>query len=392
MKISKEGMAGTFVISNAYMAKLSRDIMLPALPAIAIALNTSSTYVQYSLAIYYFGLAISRIVFTPLSDIFGRRPIVLLSLPIFILGSLLSIFAEDIYLFIFSRLLQALGLGCMTSIGRAMVNDVFPERKTTRTLAFLSAAAVWAPAIATFIGGHLQVWFGWRADFVFLTVCGVLLLLECLVVLRETKKGAVKRERIGKQIFLQYFTLLNNKAFNRYLFSFIFIASGTVVYFTASPFLFVHQLGVPVNVYGSYAFVTVIGMLAGRLMAGFLSEKWATDAVLLLGVCFGLAGGLLMLALALLFPLSVVNVLLPTAVYFCGMGLMAPTSKAATMAILPTMAGSASALLGMMQGLSSTVTSMIIAHVHERDAIPMSMLLIALALLGLIVFWKTRAC
>lgn len=381
----KETHAKINLMSAWYISKFSRDIYLPSLPAIAIALSTNQTYVQYSITLYFLGLAISRFLWTPLSDMYGRRPIILLCLPLFLCGTLLDFLAYDISAFLIGRFLQAIGIGCLTSLGRAMINDIYPEAKQmTKALTYLSFIGVWAPALATALGGHLQQWFGWRADSLFLAVCGGLLLLQSIYVLKETNPELLPKTQVMKQVIANYKLLLTSALYCRYVLCFSLIFAGTVVYYTASPFFFIHTLQVPAHIYGYFAFLTVSGILLGKVLSSWLIDYYDVEKVIQCGIGIALAGAVIMLLNALIFKPSVLGVLLPMFIYFNGMGIMSTTSRAGSIKAMEKMAGAGAALFGVGQGLASSFFSLITAHFHAKTAIPMAVLLV---LLGCLALW-----
>lgn len=374
-----------------YVTKFSQQIYLPSMPAIMVGLGTNSTQVKYTVALYFLGLALSRIIWTPLSDIYGRRAIVLINLPIFLAGTLLSAFAPHIWLFSLGRLLQALGIGCITALGRAMISDVYGDTKdTTKALTYLGIVAVWAPALATILGGHLQSTFGWRADFFFLTLCGALLLIQSIYFLKETNEDLAKKDDVLRQIITRYKALLRDKHYCRYLFCFSFIFGGTAVYYTASPFLFIANMHVPAHIYGYFALFTVMGMLLGRLLGSLLMNRLTINAVINVGILIALGAGGLLFCLGVWHIPKVLTILILIMVYFSSVGMLSPLTKAASMATLPKTAGAAAALFGTIQGLISMVASMISAHLAEKTVLPMASMFIILALLALSSFYIFR--
>ncbi len=374
------------VVTSWYAAKFSRDIYLPSLPAIMIALGTTQSIIQHTVAVYFLALGLSRFIFAPLSDIFGRRIIILWTVPLYVAGSILCFAAVNMPEFIIGRLMQGFGIGCVTAIGRAMVNDLYSKERTTKALAYLSITAVWAPAIATALGGFIQVNFGWRVNFLFLTLVGVALFLQCYFVLQETNKDMLERKNILLDVLDTYRQLITSRYYCRYLLTYSFIFAGTVVYFTESPFIFIHVMKISPQIYGYFAFGTISGMLIGKLIAAKATDYFSVDKVIMIGLFFGLTAGLIMLELAIQSGLSVVNILGPTILYFAALGVLSPTSKAASMGTKRGTAGSAAAIFGLGQGLASTFAGMLAARLHDTTGKPLAMVLIGLSCCGIISF------
>ncbi len=380
------------IVLNWYLTKFSRDFCLPSLPAIAIALNTPTHLVKYIVSLYFLGIGLSRFFFTPLSDIFGRRTVILYSLPIFIIGSALCAGAFDFTLLVIGRCLQAFGIGCISAIGWAMIGDVYGEEGSTKAFAYLSTFAMWAPAFATAIGGHLQAWFGWRASFIVLTVGGALLYTQTLWGLRETNGMLQPKEKIIRQIWKNYSVLVIQPEYWRYILTFSLTFSGTVVYYSTAPFLFINTLHIPAHVYGYFAFATVAGLVIGKFLAVRTARLYDVDKTLMLGLTISALSGAIMVILALTFPPSVVTILGPSFLYFMGNGVMSPTAKAGTVSLIPGTAGTAAALFGLMQGLIAFLAGVASTFFKNSSGLGMGCLFCAisvLAILSMIVF--TRA-
>lgn len=380
------------IILNWYITKFSRDLCLPSLPAIAIALNTDTRYVKYTVSFYFLGMGLSRFFFTPLSDMFGRRNIILYSLPVFIIGSAICAFAPDIIFFIIGRSLQALGIGCITALGWAMIGDVYGPQESTKALAYLSAFAMWAPVLATIIGGHLQSWFGWHASFYFLTVSGLLLYLQTIYGLKETNQLLLPKEKIIKQIAKNYALLIIEPEYWRYIMTFSLTFSGTVVYYATAPFLFINNMNIAPHVYGYFSFATVSGLILGKFLAVHTTSTKSVDFTLLLGLIISAIGGVLMVALALLFPhtsklLQIAIILFPTFIYFMGNGVMSPTSKAGTVTLVPGTAGTAAALFGLVQGIVASAAGIASSHLPDKNGLGMGVMFCIISLLAMISLW-----
>ena len=289
-------------------------------------------------------------------------------------------------MFFAGRLLQGFGIGCVTAIGRAMINDMYDKKDTTKALTYLSLLAAWSPALATMIGGYILLFLDWHYSFIFLFIMGLILLLQTIFYLPETNPTLNKATNVIPNIIKTYKRLIADRDYCRYLLAYSFVFAGTVVYYTASPFLFVKSMKIDPHVYGYFAFMTVAGIMVGKFIATFLVHHLRIDKVLLVGILVALVAGLLMTSIALAFEPTILNTMGPTMLYFVGMGIMSPTSKAATMSLIPGTAGAASALFGLLQGLASTMAGIIVAPFHDLTALPMGLMLIGVSGIGLILF------
>ena len=144
------------------------DQYAPSMPSMVNQLHTTTASVQLSISIYLLTCGISTLFWGPLSDRFGRRRITLVSMPIFLLGSLFCIFANHIGILLFGRAVQGIGVSSCSFLGAAIMSDVFEGRMLNRVSSYFSATYSLVPIIAPVVGGYLQKWYGWRMNFIFL--------------------------------------------------------------------------------------------------------------------------------------------------------------------------------------------------------------------------------
>lgn len=172
------------------LGPLATDIYLPALPELTKALNTTTSNAQLTLSIYFIGFAFGQLIYGPLSDRYGRKPILQIGLVIFIISSVIASLATSIESLLIARLFQSLG-GCAGPVlGRAMVRDMFSPEDAGQVLSHIASVMAIAPAVAPIIGGALTIAYGWEANFIFLFIYGFVILLVMTIKLPEsnTKK------------------------------------------------------------------------------------------------------------------------------------------------------------------------------------------------------------
>jgi len=167
---------------------LALNVFVPSMPALPAAFGTGHATVQLTLSLYLVGVAVGQLAYGPLSDRFGRRPVLLGGLGLYVLASIACALAPSIGLLILGRVAQALG-GCAGMvIGRAVVRDAWDRDEATRVLALVIAGMALAPMIGPVLGGFLDEWAGWRAGFVLLVGFGAVVLLAGLRALPETHR------------------------------------------------------------------------------------------------------------------------------------------------------------------------------------------------------------
>ncbi len=172
---------------------LSTDMYLASLPALTRYFSTDVPTVQLTLSVFLIGSALGQLVYGPLSDRFGRRPMLCAGLSVYLASSIACVLAPTIESLIVARFAQAIGSCAGPVLGRAVVRDVHGPVRGARVLAYMSSAMATAPVVAPIVGSYLQVAFDWRANFVVLALFSLAVLLGVLALLAETNRTRDRR-------------------------------------------------------------------------------------------------------------------------------------------------------------------------------------------------------
>src|SRR5687767_7721269 len=216
------------------MGPLAIDMYLPALPAIADDLNTSAASVQVSLAVYFIGIAVGQAFYGPLSDRWGRKPVLYFGLAVFVASSVGCALAADVRALIVFRFVQALGGCAPLVIPRAVVRDYFDERGSARMLSVLMLVMGLAPILAPLVGGQLLVNLGWRAVFWLLALYGAIWLVVVILFLPESLPEARRRRQPLATVLRMYGRLLRDRTYMGHVLSGGLIFSGLLAYIAGS--------------------------------------------------------------------------------------------------------------------------------------------------------------
>ena len=177
------------LIAIAAVSPLGINLYLPSMPGMARALGVDFTTIQLTLSLYLAAMAVGQLIIGPLSDRFGRRPVLLIGLTVFVIGSLICLAAQNVGLLIFGRVVQAFGGTAGITLSRAIVRDLYGRNQVASMIGYVTMGMAVAPMIAPTIGGVLETLFGWRASFAFLMVFGGLALLFAFWHLSETNRN-----------------------------------------------------------------------------------------------------------------------------------------------------------------------------------------------------------
>jgi DHA1 family bicyclomycin/chloramphenicol resistance-like MFS transporter len=344
------------------LGPLSTDLYLPALPTLARVFATDAAGVQLTLSVFLAGFACGQIFYGPLSDRFGRRPLMLGGLALFCAGSIGCVLATSIEMLVLARFVQALGACAGPVIGRAVVRDLWGASESARIIAYMGGAMAIAPLVGPTLGGFLTVLFGWQSNFVLLLLIGALQLVAVACMLSESNVHRNPAASNPRQMVANFARLLADRRYLGCLLSFSFSYSALFAFISASSFVLADRYGLTPQVYGLCFGVVVAGYLLGSLASGRLVRRLGSDYLLLRGAWLGAIAGVTMAALEFSGVRSIAAILGP--MFFCTVatGMVMPNAIARALAPYPTMAGSASALMGFIQMTIAALVGIAVGH------------------------------
>ncbi|NNM74926.1 multidrug effflux MFS transporter [Enterovirga aerilata] len=360
---------------------LAMHIFVPALPRAGADLGASPGAMQLTVTLYLVGLAAGQLVYGPISDRFGRRPVIIASLLIYLGGFLLAIPAASIGGLIVARVLQSLG-GCGSLvIGRAMVRDVSSGQDAARQLALLTMAMSMTPALAPAIGGVIDGTFGWRAIFVALAGLVAVLLLLVLLTLPETNRRPVALPGV-RAIFGAYARLARSVKFRRYTVAASCGGTSLYAFLAVAPFLIGEMLGRSSQEVGLWCLFVTVGMAVGSALVRTVAGRHEVRVAAQRGNLICLGAAIVLVGLVLAAPFTIWTLVLPLFAYAIGVGIMGPNAVAGLMNVDPDAAGSASSLYGFIAMGFGALYTIPVAVFHGAGALPMALTLLFAASLA----------
>ncbi|WP_405147859.1 multidrug effflux MFS transporter [Sphaerisporangium sp. NBC_01403] len=365
---------------------LSIDMYLPALPAIRGEMLTGAAQVQLTLTACLIGVSVGQVIAGPLSDVRGRRVPLLAGVAAYALTSLLCAFAPSVNALIGLRLLQGIAGGAALVIVRAVVRDLYDGPAITRIFATLMLVSGLAPIVAPVAGAQLLVVTSWRGVFVTLSVAGLLLLLAVLLGVRETLPA---RERSGgglRHTVSTFGLLVRDRSFMAGALSGGLGFAGMFAYISGSPFVLQEIYGVSPTGFSLIFGLNALGLTLMAQVGGRLAGRVSPAALVLAGLLVSLAGAAGLVA-GVAAGLGLAAVVVSLFVLMCGVGLSLPGSGALALAgQAPQVAGSASALLGVLQFALGAVAAPLVGLGGSGSALPMALLMAGLTAAALVAF------
>lgn len=364
-------------------AALSVDITIPVLGSFAAAFQVSSAAAQLTLSVFVLGFALAQLLAGPLSDRFGRRPVLIGGVALYVAASAGCIFAESIDQLIAARFVQALGCCAGPVVARAIVRDVYGGERAAKVLAYVATVMGVVPGLAPIVGGILVEEFGWRAIFVALLGFGAAALLGCLLVLDETNRWKDPAAVRPRRLAATYLSLAGERTFLAYVCAVGFTYAAMLSFHSLSAFVLIDHFGVRTANYGYWFLAIVGGFVSGTFTSGRLHGRHGVDALVSMGLVLEVAGAALVAALGWTRIDAPLAVIAPMVLFMYGAGFVFPNATAGALAPYQTKAGSASALVGFLQFATGAVVATIVTRFHDGTQITMvsGVLICALAAL-----------
>ncbi|MFT5486814.1 MAG: DHA1 family bicyclomycin/chloramphenicol resistance-like MFS transporter [Alphaproteobacteria bacterium] len=342
-------------------APMTIDLYLPAMPLMARDLMTDAESIQLTLSVYMVGFALAQTFFGPVSDRFGRKPTIIVGTCIYLVASVACAVATSVEQLIVFRLIQSFGAAVGPVVARAVVRDMFTREEAARMYSVVTTVVAIAPVIAPVLGGFIVVWFGWRANFWILTGFGATAMLLVIVMLPETNKTPDPSATRITQMLSNFASMLSSRSYAGYVLTIIGNFSGLFAYLLGASFVLVGQLGMSPTAFGlSFGFASV-GFMSGAFLGSRIVRLVGIERMCLMGTFCTAAGGALVFVLIWSNVISIWSIILPTVVYFFGMGMSQPNIQAGAISPYPHMAGAAASLLGLAQYVSAGLLSMVLA-------------------------------
>ncbi|MCB2134497.1 MAG: multidrug effflux MFS transporter [Rhodobacteraceae bacterium] len=377
------------LILIAGLAALSLNVFLPSLPSMAAHFGVEYHLMQLSLSLYLAMTAILQVFIGPISDRYGRRPVILVTVAIFVLATAGTLVAPNFEIFLACRLTQAV-IASGFALSRAVIRDMVPQDQAASQIAYVTMGMSLVPMFGPVIGGALDEYFGWQASFILLGLCGIGLLALLWSDLGETAEGHAAGFAAQAR---EYPELLTSQRFWGYCLASAFASGAFFAYLGGAPFVGTEFFHLDPAALGSYFGAPALGYLFGNFLSGRYSMRIGINRMMLWG------GFVLVLGLGILAALTAAGVTGPN-VFFglaisigIGNGVMLPNANAGMLSVRPSLAGSASGLGGAFAIGGGAALSILAARVLTPDTGPQPLILVMLATsvaATLCTFWVIR--
>ncbi len=363
---------------------LAMHMFVPALPRAARELGASAGAMQGTVSVYILGLAVGQLAYGPLSDRYGRRPLLVAGLALYTVAGLAAALAPGVRTLIAARLFQALG-GCAgLALGRAIVRDTAAPQDAARRLALLNLMVTLGPGLAPLIGGALSEAFGWRS--IFVALCGLGAANIWLTVRRLPETGQRRASLNAASLAREYGRLLHSPAFLGYAIGGGCATTSLYAFLAVAPFVFVDELHRSPHEVGVYLALLIAGISLGSVLASRLAARIAIERLLAWASGTAVLAAFALLGIVLHGTLSVPLIVGPMFVFTVGVGVASPMALTKALGVNQKVIGSAAGLYGFTQmAIGALCTTL--AGLGRDPALAAASVLAAAGVIGQVAFW-----
>lgn len=367
------------------------DVYLPAVPAMAETLKVSSADIQQNLSMFLIGQAIGLIIGGTISDIKGRKPIVLCGLIIFALSSLLLMFIETIQQLLFIRFIQAIGAGMIAAMGGAIVRDYYDGQQAAQIFALIGLIMMMAPLLAPTIGSTLHYLFNWQAIFAFLAIysCLIFIIQFKFLPQKTITSNTPSWSILSHQILQRYQRVLTTRPALGFLFAQSFSFAAMFCFLTESPFVYMQYFQLSEFHYASvFACNLITMMIFNRITAWKLKQGTAPHKILIYGIILQLLLNVSLCSLVLINPTPSLWLFISLVCLSIGtQGFITANTQACFMQFFKAEGGSASGVLLSAQALIAASVGYLTTQLHNNSLIIMPMMMMFSSLIGISLLW-----
>jgi len=363
------------------------NMYVPSLPAIADYFDASDQMVQLTLTVFMVLFAVFQLVYGPLADRYGRKRVLAWALVIFTASNALALVSQSIEWLLFARMLQAVGACSGMVVTRAMVRDVYDRSQSARIMAYLGMGGGISSSLAPLLGGALQSWTGdWRANFVFMTIFGVLVLVMLLVNVPETLQRREAPARGIGGMLADFGSLLRTREYMLYAVGAGLMNGTFFVFLPVAPFILQELPGSSPERLGIILLFITGGFFSGNLIVSRIGAGVTLERMVLVGSTIAFSGVAIMTALALAGARTEMAIALPMFLFGFGNGFTIPPSSVIAVSVRPNIVGTASSLYGFSSFALAALATFVGGFIPYGSQVPVAIVMVTICAGGVACF------
>ena len=366
---------------------------LPTFSTIAREFDATAAQIQLTLSVYILGFTFGQLVYGPLSDRFGRRPVLLSGIVIYVAMSVLCATATSAEGLTIYRFFQAIGGGAGTVLSRAIIRDRYTGVQMAKVMSLMLTIILFAPMIAPVFGGYLLIWLGWRAVFWALTICGIAAICVVAFGIKESLPLERRAQPGFGPVLRGYITVLSNRDALGFVLSGGVTFGALFAFLSGAPFVFIEFYGVAPEHLGYIFTLNVLGVMAGGWLNSKLVVTKGVRDMMTIGIWLLLAGSIILFALVATNVWGVWGVILGIIFFTLPLNMINANAAAGTLEFFPYNAGTASAVVGAVRYGCGAVSGVCVGLLHDGTAMPMAWVILgcsAIAVFFLLTMVRRR--
>jgi DHA1 family bicyclomycin/chloramphenicol resistance-like MFS transporter len=365
---------------------VNTDTLAPGIPALRDYFGVSTSKANLVFSAYVLAFGVMQLVYGPLSDRFGRRPVLLSAMSVYCFSTLLCAIAPTFETLLLARALQGASSSAAPALARAIIRDLYGVNGSRKVMSYVMSAFGIMAIVAPAIGGILVAWQGWQASFFFCTIYGIVTITAVLVLLKESRPDGAPTSLSLSTTFSLYVRLTPNPVFALNCVTNMLMYSAMFVWLSGSMLVIVDGYGIRPEIGGLLFAFGSGGFMFGAAIAGRFGNRIGAPKLIMIGSITGIIAAAVIVLFGLLEIRSGLAVALPALVWMFGHGLHYPQSMAAAVAPFPQTAGAASSLIGFYQTCAGAVAAFVMGSIHDGSAIPLGGMMLVLSIAALAAY------
>ncbi|RTZ17562.1 multidrug transporter EmrD [Vibrio aquaticus] len=381
MSASSQIVKLTFLIAIlTAVGQMTQTMYVPSIGYMASEFLVTPAALQAVMACYLIPYGISQFVYGPLSDRLGRKPIIIVGLFIYILGTLVTLFAHGYEWFLVGSFIQGLGIGCGGAMSRTLTRDLFEGSELHKVNSLISMCVIFSPLIAPVLGGYLTESLGWRSSYMFLALFGIAVVITMMTSFKETLP--VEKRRYEK-VSHSYRYVLSDRRFQGYLICLVATFSGIAIFEAAAGVLLGGVLKLPATTVSLLFVLPIPGYLVGAALSSFIATKRNEKSALNVGLVAIMVGSVVVLVPGLFGETNALTLIGGATIYFLGAGILFPAATTGALSPFPYHAGTGGAVLGGMQNLGAGLATLGASLIPAPDQMPLGALMLVMSVIAM---------
>ncbi len=357
---------------------------LPSFPSIRSEFGASAAQIQLTLSGYMLGFTLGQLFYGPISDWFGRRPVLLTGIVLYVVMSAMSALSSDAEMLTICRFFQAIGGAAGTVLSRAIIRDRYAGPVMAKVMSLMLTIILFAPMIAPVVGGYLLVLLGWRSIFWTLTGCGVVAICVIFFALKETLLPDRRSTGGVKPLLRGYWTVIRHPGALGYVLSGGVTFGALFAFLSGAPFVFIEFYGVAPEHMGYIFTLNVVGVMIGGWLNSRLVLTMGVREMMTIGTWLLFAGACILFGVVALDIGGMWGVIAGIVVFTLPLNTINANAAAGALEYFPDLAGTASAVVGAFRYGCGAVAGIVVGLLHDGTAMPMAWVILGCSTISVI--------